>query len=525
MRLFRYCLLGVIGIVLVYCKAGRQESSAWDGATEILKRIVPPAFPDKDFLVTDYGAVGDGETDCSAAFIATIAACNDAGGGRVVIADGKFLTGPIRLKSNVNLHIAKNATILFKTDPAAYLPVVQTRWEGTEVMNYSPLIYAFEEENIAITGSGTLDGQADTTHWWPWCGARSRGWKPGMPSQRDTHDELDRMADDNVPVDQRIFKNGSYLRPHFVQPYRCTNVLIDSVTIINAPFWVIAPDLCQNVTVRNVTVRSHGPNNDGCDPESCKDVLIDNCYFDTGDDCIAIKSGRNSDGRRISIPSENIIIRNCRMKDGHGGVVIGSEISGGIRNVFAENCVMDSPNLLCGLRIKTNSTRGGFAENIFFRNIKIGTVGDVVRVNYYYSEGDAGTFTPRVRNIHIENVTSEKSQHGLNLRGYPRSPVTDIYLKDCTFSNAGEGNVFINVKNVKAQNVTINGRPFENVRDQLVPPVVLAALGKRLNGGHVREVSKRGEGNSAAYEFAIQNGRERRSLVIDEDGQVRPGDR
>jgi polygalacturonase len=524
MNSVRYCLLAIAGVLLVHCQSARKEPSAWNAAGKIMERIVPPTFPDKDFFITDYGAVGDGKADCTGAFRAAIAACNEAGGGRVVVATGKFLTGAIQLKSNVNLHVAKGTTILFKTDPAGYLPLVQTRWEGTEVMNYSPLIYAFEQENIAITGSGTLDGQADTTHWWPWSGARSRGWKPGTPSQRDNQAALYQMADANVPVEQRVFDSGSYLRPHFVQPYRCTNILIDSVTIINSPFWVITPNLCQNVTVRNVSVRSHGPNNDGCDPESCKDVLIENCSFDTGDDCIAIKSGRNADGRRIGMPSENIIIRNCRMKDGHGGVVIGSEISGGIRNVFAENCIMDSPNLLCGLRIKTNSTRGGFAENIFFRNIKIGTVGDVVRVNYYYSEGDAGTFTPRVRNIRIENVTSEKSQHGLNLRGYPRSPVTDIYLKDCVFSNASDGNVFINVKNVSAENVTINGRPFKNIRDEIVPQVVLTALGKRINGGHVREVTKRGEGPGAAYEFAIQNGSERHSVVIDENGQVRKGE-
>lgn len=520
MRLFRYCLFGIVGLLLVNCHTGRQTPSDWSDAAAILERIVPPTFQDKDFLITDYGAVADGKTDCTDAFAAAISACNAAGGGRVLVTDGKFVTGPIHLKSNVNLHVSKGATILFKTDPNAYLPLVQTRWEGIELMNYSPLIYAFEQENIAITGSGTLDGQADTTNWWPWCGARSRGWKPGMPSQRATLDALNRMVDNNVPVEQRVFEDGSYLRPHFVQPYRCTNILIDSVTIINSPFWVITPNLCQNVTVRNVTVRSHGPNNDGCDPESCKDVLIENCYFDTGDDCIAIKSGRNADGRRIGMPSENIIIRNCRMKDGHGGVVIGSEISGGIRNVYAEDCIMDSPNLLCGLRIKTNSTRGGFAENIFFRNIKIGTVGDVIRVNYYYSEGDAGEFTPRVRNIQVENVTSEKSQHGLNLRGYPRSPITDIYLKDCTFSNASAGNVFINVKNVTAENVTVNNKPLENIEDELVPPIVLTALEHQLNGAHVRQVMKRAEGDKTAYQFDLQAGERRHSVLIGGDGQI-----
>ena len=507
-------------LMLAGCQAGHQDLSPWDEMDRIAKRIVAPTFPDRDFLVTNYGAVPDGRTDCSEAFRAAIEECHRAGGGRVIVPKGKFLTGAIHLKSNVNLHVVRDATVLFRTDTAAYMPFVQTRWEGTELMGYSPLVYAFEEENIAITGSGTLDGQGDNTHWWPWSGAARRGWQPGMPSGRDNQEALYRMADEGVPVAQRVFKQGLYLRPHFVQPYRCRNVLIDSVTIVNSPFWVIAPDLCENVTVSNVKVISHGPNNDGCDPESCRDVLISNCYFDTGDDCIAIKSGRNADGRRVAVPSENIIIRNCRMKDGHGGVVIGSEISGGIRNVFAEDCVMDSPDLLCALRIKTNSSRGGFAENIFFRNMKIGTVGDVVRVNYYYAEGDAGSFMPRVRNVRVENVTSEKSVHALNLRGYPGSPVSDIVLKNCTFSNVAKGNVLINVQRVTADDVTVNGEELADVEDDRVPPAVLATVEKHLNGGHVRQVNKQGENDSLRYEFELQNGQDRRTLLVAVNGEV-----
>lgn len=507
-------------LLLFSCQTAREEKVGWEEAEKILERIVPPRFPDKDFFITEYGAVADGKTDCSEAFRSAIEACHLAGGGRVVVSSGTFLTGAIHLKSNVNLHVGKGATILFRTDTAGYLPVVQTRWEGIELMNYSPLIYAFEQENIAITGSGTLDGQADNDHWWPWTGVARRGWKPGMPSQRDILPALNKMADDAVPVEQRVFKSGSYLRPHFIQPYRCRNILIDSITVINSPFWAITPDLCENVTISNITVRSHGPNNDGCNPESCKDVLIANCHFDTGDDCIAIKSGRNADGRRINVPSENIIIRNCRMKDGHGGVVIGSEISGGIRNVFAEDCVMDSPNLLCGLRIKTNSARGGFVENIFFRNVKMGTVGDVVRVNYYYAEGDVGDFTPRVRNIRVENVTSEKSVHGLNLRGYPRSPVTDIYLENCNFANAEKGNVFMNVKRVDVTNVSVNGIQLEDVEDEMVPQAVLSTVEEHLNGGKVRQVYKHMEGNTVLYAFELQSGTRRDTLFVTDNGNV-----
>ena len=201
-------------------------------------------------------------------------------------------------------------------------------------MNYSPLIYAYEEENIAVTGKGILDGQGSNENWWNWKGNKNSGWTEGTPNQKDDRDKLFKLAENNVPPEERVFGDGHYLRPNFVQPYKCKNVLIEGVTFKNSPMWFIHPVLCENVSIKDVTVEGLGPNNDGCDPESSKNVLIKNCYFNTGDDCIAIKSGRNNDGRRINVPSENIIIQNCHMKEGHGGVVIGSEISGGVKNVF-----------------------------------------------------------------------------------------------------------------------------------------------------------------------------------------------
>ncbi len=221
--------------------------------------------------------------------------------------------------------------------------------------------------------------------------------------------------------------------------------------------WNIHPVLCENVTIRNVTVISHGPNNDGCNPESSKNVLIKNCYFDTGDDCIAIKSGRNADGRRLNAPSENIIIQGCTMKDGHGGVVIGSEMSGGCRNVFAEDCVMDSPNLERALRIKTNSMRGGIVENIYMRNITVGEVSDaVIRVNFNYQEGDVGQYTPVVRNIFVSNVTSRKSKYALALAGYERSPVSNLNLENCRFDGVTSGNMLSHYRDLKMKEVYIN---------------------------------------------------------------------
>jgi polygalacturonase len=434
------------------------EADAWASVTGILKRIKPPAFPKRDFDVTKYGAKGDGRVDNTAAIRNAVAACNKAGGGRVVVPAGTFLTGPIHLLSNVNLHVSDGATVKFVQDPKAYLPLVFTRWEGMELMNYSPFIYAFEQKNIAVTGKGTLDGNSDDEHWWPWKGQERHGWKKGTPNQLKARKTLEELTERGAPVAERVFGEGHHLRPQFVQPYRCTNVLIEGVTVVNSPMWELNPVLCTNVTVRGVNIKTHGPNNDGCDPESCKDVLIEDCTFDTGDDCIAVKSGRNADGRRLNVPSENIVIRRCRMKDGHGGITIGSEISGGVRNLFAEDCTLDSPNLDHALRFKNNAVRGGLLENIYFRNITVGQVAHaVLTVDFNYEEGAKGKFTPVVRNLNISNLKSGKSRHALDVQGFANAPVYDLRLKDCTFENVERPAIVKNVSGLVLDNVKVNG--------------------------------------------------------------------
>src|SRR5664280_1566804 len=320
--------------------AGGADASVWRQAGRILARVKSPRCPNSTFDITKYGAFNGGTTKCTDAIRKAIKACHAAGGGHVVVPAGTFLTGAIRLLSNVDLHLEKGATLAFSQDPNDYLPVVYTRWQGIELMNYSPFIYAFEQENVGVTGDGTLDGQADTSHWWPWKGSTSFGWQPGDPNQNADDVLSQEMADVRMPVEQRVFGAGHYLRPNFIQPYRCRNVVISGVTILRSPMWEIHPVLSHNVTVRGVKVNSHGPNNDGCDPECCRDVVIVGCTFDTGDDCIAIKAGKNADGRRVNMPSEDIVIRNCTFADGHGGVTIGSEMTGGVRNVFAEELQM-----------------------------------------------------------------------------------------------------------------------------------------------------------------------------------------
>ncbi len=433
-----------------------RSDEAWAEARAILARVKNPVFPNREFDVTKFGAVGDGVKDCTPALRDAIAACQAAGGGRVVVPAGTFATGAIRLKSGVNLHVSKGATLKFSRDPRQYLPLVFTRWEGVELMNYSPLIYAFEEDRIAITGEGTLDGQADAGHWWPWKGNNA---KSAEPNQNAARARLIDMGARGVPVSERVFGEGHYLRPNFIQPYRCKNVLIEGVRITSSPMWEIHPVLCTNVTVRGVSIDSHGPNNDGCDPESCRDVLIEDCTFDTGDDCIALKSGRNEDGRRLNVPIENVIVRGCTMKDGHGGVVIGSEISGGARNIFAEKCRMDSPQLDRALRIKTNSVRGGIVERVYMRDVTVGQVAEaVVTVNFYYEEADKGTFKPIVRDVEVRNVTSRKSQYALLLRGFPAAPIADVRLIDCRFDNVAKPDILEAVKDIVLTNVAINGK-------------------------------------------------------------------
>ena len=431
----------------------------WKNVDKILLKIIPPEFPNREFDITDYGAVGDGKTISTAAFQRAINDCNQAGGGKVVVPAGIYLTGAIHLKSNVNLYVSKNSTILFSKDLNDYLPIVHTRFEGVECMNYSPFIYVFEQENIAITGSGTLDGQAGEDNWWSWKGRDEYGWKDGQPNGLDESEALYQMAEEGIPINERIFGPGHELRTNFIQPYKCKNVLIDSIHVFRSPMWVIHPVLCENVTVQNVTVNSHGPNNDGCNPESSKNVLIQNCFFDTGDDCIAIKSGRNAEGRRINVSSENILIRNCTMRDGHGGVVIGSEMSGNVYNVYIEECHMDSPNLERALRIKTNSLRGGIVENVFMRNCQIGQVSDaILRVNFRYGQGDTGNFTPVVKNIYLKNLVSKKSRYAFYLDGYERSPITNIQVEDCRFDGVKEGNILNNYSGLVMKNTYINGK-------------------------------------------------------------------
>ncbi|MFV0379184.1 MAG: glycoside hydrolase family 28 protein [Mangrovibacterium sp.] len=471
MQLINPMLALVCLVAFSFSSNAIQDEKKWDEIYAIVKAIPEPTFPDNTVSILGFGAKNDGKTLNTEAIQKAIDSCSKAGGGTVLVPEGTFVTGAIHLKNDVNLHISENAVLKFSTDPKDYLPLVQTRWEGNDVFNYSPLIYANGQNNLAITGKGTIDGQGNNEAWWPWKGAAHHGWKEGMPSQLDEPGRplLDQWERTEAPLFERHAGEGHYLRPQFVSFIYCTSVKIEDIKIINSPFWVVHPILSKDIIFRGVHIESLGPNSDGFDPESCKNVLVENCIFDTGDDCIAIKSGRNSDGRKPNIPTENMLIRNCKMLEGHGGVVIGSEISGGAHNIFAENCEMSSPDLDRAIRLKTNNNRGGIIDGLYVRNIKVGQVKDaVIRINCSYDPKEGqGNYPPMVRNVFISNITADMTgknpaDFGLRLEGIKgENAVENIYISNCQFTGVKQVAQVADVKNLQVENVIINGKKVD----------------------------------------------------------------
>jgi polygalacturonase/rhamnogalacturonyl hydrolase YesR len=483
-------ILSLLVIIIFNCQfsiVNSVKAEGWDTALykQIESRIVAPTFKDKTYNVKKYGASPKADAAKNQKAInKAIEKCSKAGGGKVVIPAGTYQTGAIRLLSGVNLEIQKDARIVFAFQPELY-PNVVTRWEGLDCINYSPCIYAYKAQNIAITGEGTIDGNGSNDTWWQWNGNPRFGFKEGITKEcqnripykgiakyeknaegnmLSNRQALQKMMDDGVPTEQRVFGMGHGLRPQLLNLVSCENILIEGVQMVHSPFWVMHPLFSKNITIRKVTVTNEGPNGDGCDPESCEDVLIEDCIFHTGDDCIAIKSGRNADGHRTPIPSQNIIVRRCVMEDGHGGVVLGSETSAGVRNVFAEDCKMDSPNLDRVLRIKTNSCRGGVTENIYMRNIEVGECKrSVMRINLNYepSEPSPRIYIPTVRNVYMENVTSQKSKYGIRIDGLEKdAQIYDIYVKNCSFNGVTDAPILYSgrSKDIYIENVKVNGK-------------------------------------------------------------------
>jgi polygalacturonase len=573
----------------------------WLVADAIVNRLKRPMnFPKRDFVVTDFGAApcatrkvkawashddqemlptqAEDAKDCYAAFKAAIEACAAAGGGRVVIPKGDwYCAGPVVLRSNVHVHLKAGAHIFFSQKPEDYAKygdydcgpngkLTLSRWQSNDCLNYSSMIYAFNEDNIALTGedwTSVLDGQggvpfnADGECWWTWKG-RNRtmnavsqntipGHKPGQLSQvtpnpnnkplaqvapwlgeaerkhiegdgnKWSHDEqyLPALSEAGVPLGQRAFGKGHYLRPPMIHIIGCTNVLLESYHVINTPFWQHHPVHCRNFVIRNVHAESLGPNSDGFDPEACDHVLVDKCTFDTGDDCIAIKAGKNRDTQFG--PSQNIVIQGCTMQSGHGAVTLGSEMAGGIENVFARDLVFENKSwatnpLNTAIRLKTNMNRGGYLRHFYVKNVGIPN-GVQISPSFYASlpgspiasrtvataAGAVVTFDcdytptadnirvrpPEVSDVHISNVTvGNISKGGKNGSCYqavvilgpvasdyngpqpvpPVLPVRRVTIKDCDFGNPVNKDqplYLYNVQNLKLENVTISGKRMD----------------------------------------------------------------
>lgn len=409
-----------------------------------------PSFPDRDFVITKFGAQEGGQVLITDAIKKTIAACHQSGGGRVIIPSGIWMTGPIHLKSNVNLHLKDGAELRFHDDPDLYLPLVLTRFEGFECYNYSPLIYANGCHHIGITGKGKLVGNGEK--WWPWKLKRT---------QHKHVRKLNQMCADGVPVKDRKFGIKGGLRPSFVQPFRCTNVLIEGVTIENGPFWTVHPVYCEKIIVRGISIYTNGPNTDGVNLDSCKYGLVEHCYFSTGDDSVSLKSGINEDGWRVNKPCEYIVIRHCQTEAGHGGVVIGSEMSGGVQYIFAHD--MDIKKNDKAIRIKSMRGRGGFVKNVYFENFRVGVVRDaVIQINMKYSASSVkplGNKAPVFENIFIKNITCDKAKIGYRVIGLKEQSIKNVSLENITIKKAENESSVSCVDGLKLTNVHINGRP------------------------------------------------------------------
>ncbi|MFD9945241.1 glycosyl hydrolase family 28 protein [Nonomuraea sp. NPDC059023] len=435
--------------------SGTALASPWDQVPAILARIVPPAFPDRTFPITDYGARPDNTTDCTPAFREAIAACNAAGGGTVLVpGTGRFRTGKIHLLSNVRLHVESGGTIRFRSDAASFLPTVFTRWQGIECYNYSPFIYARNQTNIALTGTGTIDGNAAAGPWFGFDGRRDPDWQ-----------RLQAMAVDGVPIDQRQFGDGHFLKPNMIQLYGCANILIEDLDIRNPAMWAVHPVLSRNVTVRRVKIYSRGAMVDGVDPESCADVLIENCSFDTGDDGTVIKSGRDIDGRRVGVPSENIVIRGNKYYGRWGAITVGSEMSGGVRNIFAENNQIfpgSSYKSFYALYLKTNNRRGGVVDGVHVRGLTGGPCdrgGFYIDMNYSLTGPGHGPIVhPVIQNITVEHLDIDDSPFAIKLSGSSASRVKNVTVSNSTFTAIDTPAPQIsNADNVQLHNVRING--------------------------------------------------------------------
>ncbi len=410
----------------------------------VLQQIRPPEAPAHTIHIKKPGGRGDSVTDCRPVFEKAFAQAKKHKGAKIVVGPGIwFLNGPLHLVSDICIELQKGSRLKFTDDPQRYLPAVLTSWEGTLCYNYSPLIYARQLQNISIIGEGTIDGNAALTF---------STWKAKQSADQALSR---RMNNSQMPVNQRIFGEGHFLRPHLIQFLECKNILMEGVTVTNSPFWCIHLVKSENATFRGINFIAKLVNNDGINPEYSKNILIENISFDNGDDNVAIKAGRDTEGRLTATPSENIVIRNCRFKGLHG-VVIGSEMSAGVQNVFVIDCTYGG-YLKRGIFLKSNADRGGFIRNIYIKNVEFGEVEDCFFITSNY-HGEGKGHTTDIHDVYVENVRCGKAVNaGIVIQGYAGKPVRDIYFKNVMIDEAKLAVSLPYTRHIVMENVHIGG--------------------------------------------------------------------
>lgn len=395
-----------------------------------------------------------------------IDSCALQGGGKVTLCKGThYMDGPLELKSGVQLHLEDGATLLFSSHPDDYLPVVLTRWEGTEMYGRSSMIHAYGQHDVAITGEGTaiIDANGGEMARWGMPGGEpnfvenvhgTHGETPEMPDVN----KLRKMGDEQTPVSERVFGKGTCLRPCAIEMNSCSKVRIEGITLKNSPFWCIHPLDCEDVVVRNVNIDSHFPNNDGCDPESSRHVLIEGCTFHTGDDAVAIKSGRDADGRRIGKPSEDIVIRNCKFFSKCNGLCIGSEMSGGVRRVYMSN--IEIGDVKNALLFKSNLDRGGYIEQVYVDSVTIGNVaGAVLRFETNYFGYRGGNYPSRYADFKIRHVHAKSSEaYAIYYDGNEAEPISRVSVEDFTVDKAPHPYYLFHTKDCSFTNCVVGGK-------------------------------------------------------------------
>ncbi len=436
-------LLPLALIFLFACKnTPKTTASPEDKMNEIFSNIKAPV-PSKDsVLLTSFGALGDSSSNAKPAFDKAIQACGKKGGGRIVVPAGVYLiNGPIHLISNLCIDLKAGAKLVFGSNAEDYLPAVLTSWEGTFLYNYSPFIYGYQLENVSIIGQGIIDGNAANSF---------SKWAEQQKADQDLSRDMNHKS---VPVKERVFGKGHFLRPQLIQFFECKNILIEGITIKNSPFWCVHLLKSENVTARKVKFDAFNRNNDGFDPEYSKNILIEDIDFNNGDDNVAIKSGRDHEGRATAMSSENIIIRNCRFKGLHG-VVIGSEMSAGVQNVFVSNCSFGG---YCkrGIYLKSNPDRGGFIRDIYVKNVEFGEVEDCFFITSYY-HGEGKGFVTQISDVFVDSLRCRKATNaGIVIQGYPGKKVENIHFSNVKIDSAATGLSLSNAGNIVFNDVVL----------------------------------------------------------------------